>query len=406
MSSVSSSGAGSGSPSRSQLGFHAFAAPMDLIDYAGRLRRVQTVLGERASLGQPRIFLVTDPVSIRWTTGFGGSSAWLVIADSFAAFGTDGRYLERVEAQFALSGLDEFLEVSGASTRAEMDDQMFARLGGSGHGLAVGCNAAQVTHHRWSEIASKVCLVDEVDPVIHLRRHKDLAEIQRIEQAASIADRALAETLGLLTSAVLPTEVEFRTEIEYRMRQLGADGPSYDTIVACGPDHAARPHHEATRRQMKVGETLVIDVGALVDGYHSDMTRSFVIGEPTQHQRDLYDFLAEVQAAGLAAAGPGVMASEVDAACRKMVTEHGLADWYLHSTGHGVGLVIHENPFSAPRSSDELEVGDVVTVEPGLYRAGFGGLRIEDLLLITEHGHRILTHTSKDSPCLPSPPTI
>lgn len=378
---------------------------MEAIDYPHRIRRVQMVLSERASLGQPRVFLVTDPVSIRWSTGFDGSSAWLVIADSFAVFGTDGRYLERAVADFVLCGLDTVLEVLAASTRAAMDDQMFGRLGGPDSGTAVGCNAAQVSHSRWNEMSSRTCLVDVADPITALRRRKDVAEIQRIERAASIADHALAETLGMLTAQVLPTEMEFRTEIEYRMRQLGADGPSYDTIVACGPEHAARPHHQATRRQMRVGESLVIDVGALVDGYHSDMTRSFILGEPTQQQQDLYDLLAEVQAAGLAAVGPGVMARDVDAACREMVAQHGLTDWYLHSTGHGVGLVIHENPFSSPSSSDELQVGDVVTVEPGLYRAGFGGLRIEDLLLITEHGYRILTHTSKDSPCLPSPQT-
>lgn len=382
------------------------------IHYRSRLKRVQAVMAERADCGHPRTFLVTDPVSIRWCTGFSGSSAWLVVADSFAAFGTDLRYLERAEAEFAHSDLTPVLEIFGASTRAEMDTQMYAHLtaqmgGRSGSRTgAVGCAAAQVTHQRWGDMAQEICLVDEVDPVLDLRRRKDAAEIQRIERAAEIADQALADTLGLLSGMVLPTELDFRTEIEYRMRQLGADGPSYDTIVACGPDHAARPHHEATHRQMIAGETLVIDVGALVDGYHSDMTRSYVLGEPSAEQQQLYDLLAEVQAAGVAAAQPGAMARDVDAACRDMVAEHGLSDWYLHSTGHGVGLVIHENPFSAPSSTQILEAGDVVTVEPGLYRAGFGGLRIEDLILITEDGHRILTHTSKDSPCLPSPQTI
>jgi Xaa-Pro aminopeptidase len=378
---------------------------LDPIDYRSRMMRVREILSERAELGRPRIFIVTDPVSIRWCTGFSGSSAWLVVADTFAAFGTDGRYLERATAEFASSGLDSQLEIFGGVTRTEMDTQMFSLLTGT-QISAVGCSSSEVTHQRWSELAQQIFLIDEIDPVLDLRRRKDAAEIQRIERAAAIADQALADTLGLLTAAVLPTEMDFRTEIEYRMRQLGADGPSYDTIVACGPDHAARPHHEASRRQMMAGETLVIDVGALVDGYHSDMTRSYVLGDPTEEQTWLYDLLAEVQAAGLAAAQPGAQARDVDAACRTIVAAHGLSEWYLHSTGHGVGLVIHENPFSAPSSTQVLEVGDVVTVEPGLYRAGFGGLRIEDLILITENGHRIFTHTSKDSPCLPSPPTI
>lgn len=375
---------------------------LEPIDYRARLDSVQNLLRVRVEDGHPGLFFVADPVSVTWCTGFRGSSAWLVIGTDFAAIGTDGRYLDRVRAEFSRDGLEEVVEVHGATTRAEMELQLKNRCGA---GSAIGVSGADVTHHRWTELAQHLNLVEQPDPILELRRRKDPAEICRIEKAAAIADQALADTLSLLTGARLPTETEFRTEIEYRMRRLGADGPSYDTIVACGPEHGARPHHEATSRQMLPGETLIIDVGALVDGYHSDMTRSFVLGEPTPEQLRLYELLREVQQAGLDAARPGSPAREVDAACRRMVEGHGLIDWYLHSTGHGVGLEIHENPFSAPTSTHELMVGDVVTVEPGLYRAGFGGLRIEDLLLITEHGHRILTHTSKDSPCLPSPPT-
>ena len=189
------------------------------------------------------------------------------------------------------------------------------------------------------------------------------------------------------------------------MRCHGADGPSYDTIVASGPDHSARPHHQAGDRKIVEGDTVVIDVGALVDGYHSDMTRSYVIGEPTTEQRDLYDFLLEVQLAGLAAVSAGVPAKSVDAACRSMAIINGYGGWFLHSTGHGVGLLIHEDPFESPTSSAELRAGDVVTVEPGLYRVGFGGFRIEDLVEVTDTGCRILTASPKDTPCPPSPPT-
>jgi Xaa-Pro aminopeptidase len=378
----------------------------DEIDFVARLHKLQSVLAERAEQGRPDLFLVTDPLSIRWCTGFGGSSAWLVVSPSTVAMGTDGRYVERLEAELKAAALHNLVQVSGAGTRAAMDQQMMASLHAAGNGTAVGLSGAQVTYQRWNELSTQLQLVDETDPVVDLRRVKDSAEIQRIELAAKIADEALADTLSLVSSPMLPTELEFRMEIEYRMRQLGADGPSYDTIVACGPEHAARPHHEASSRRMRVGETLIIDVGALVDGYHSDMTRSFVLGDPGAEHTRMYDILLEAQAAGLAAAGPGSRCRDVDAACKEVVSEYGLIDLYLHSTGHGVGLNIHENPYSAPSSNEELMVGDVVTVEPGLYRSGFGGLRIEDLILITEHGHRILTHTSKDSPCLPSPQTI
>ncbi len=150
----------------------------------------------------------------------------------------------------------------------------------------------------------------------------------------------------------------------------------------------------------------MIDVGSLVDGYHSDMTRSYVIGEPTATQRELYELLLEIQLAGLAAVGAGVAAKDVDAACRSMALEGGYGDWFLHSTGHGVGLLIHEEPYESTASESDLLVGDVVTVEPGLYRVGFGGFRIEDLVEVTETGCRILTESPKDTPCPPSPPTI
>ena len=165
------------------------------------------------------------------------------------------------------------------------------------------------------------------------------------------------------------------------------------------------------------GDTVVIDVGALVDGYHSDMTRSYVVGDPTAEQQEIYDLVLEAQLAGLQAVSEGVAARDVDAACRDIFDEAGHVEWYLHGTGHGVGLLIHEDPFHSRTSTQELLVGDVVTVEPGLYRSGFGGFRIEDLVVVTESGCRILTETPKDThachhdptieerPCLPSRPT-
>src|SRR5690606_37309039 len=208
------------------------------------------------------------------------------------------------------------------------------------------------------------------------RRVKDAGELARIAAACGCADRALAEVAPML--AARPTEADVRNELEYRMRRHGADGPSYDTIVAGGPQHAARPHHQAGERVIDEGDTVVIDVGALVDGYHSDMTRSLVVGDPTAEQQRLYELLLGIQLAGLGAVRAGAAARDVDAACRGLVAEAGYAEWYLHSTGHGVGLLIHEDPFESPVSNAELRCGDVVTVEPGLYRVGFGGFRIED----------------------------
>jgi Xaa-Pro aminopeptidase len=165
------------------------------------------------------------------------------------------------------------------------------------------------------------------------------------------------------------------------------------------------PHHRPSHRRLVDGDLVVIDVGALVAGHHSDMTRSFVVGEPTTEQRHWFDVVAAAQAAGRAAVAPGVPTIDVDAACRAVFAAEGLEELFTHGTGHGVGLDIHEEPFLGRSSTAVLAEGDVVTVEPGLYRVGFGGLRIEDLVEVTGSGHRVLTTFPKDDPCPPSPPT-
>jgi Xaa-Pro aminopeptidase len=201
------------------------------------------------------------------------------------------------------------------------------------------------------------------------------------------------------------TEAEVRNQLEVRMRELGASGPSYETIVATGPTNAALPHHRPTDTPIEEGHTVVIDVGALYDGYHSDMTRSFVVGEPSALQRELYELVLDAQVRGVEAVAAGLSTKELDAVCRDTITAAGYGDWFTHGTGHGVGLLIHEDPFVGRASELILQVGDVVTVEPGVYREGFGGIRVEDLVVVTSTGCRSLTKTPKDSPCPPSPPT-
>jgi Xaa-Pro aminopeptidase len=237
------------------------------------------------------------------------------------------------------------------------------------------------------------------------RRAKDHTELAAISRACGIADAALAEVIAMLSQRV--TEADVRDELEYRMRRLGADGPSYPTIVASGPVNAARPHHQPTATVLEEGHTVVIDVGALVDGYHSDMTRTFIIGEPTPLQSEVYALVAAAQQAALRIIGPGVPVAELDAACRQVIEAAGFGPWFSHGASHGVGLDIHEQPFSTPSTStlcDSFIVGDVVTVEPGVYRDDLGGVRIEDLVVLTLDGPHVLTTSPKDNPCLPSPP--
>jgi Xaa-Pro aminopeptidase len=189
------------------------------------------------------------------------------------------------------------------------------------------------------------------------------------------------------------------------MRELGASGPSYDTIVATGQVNAPLPHHRPTPTRVEDGHTLIIDVGALYDGYHSDMTRTFLVGTATPLQREVYDVVLAAQVAGVTAVRPGITTAELDAVCRQVITSAGFGEWFIHGTGHGVGLLIHEDPFVNSAGRDTLQEGDVVTVEPGVYRGDFGGVRVEDLVLVTSTGGRVLTSSPKDSPCLPSAPT-
>jgi Xaa-Pro aminopeptidase len=235
------------------------------------------------------------------------------------------------------------------------------------------------------------------------RRVKDDEEIEAMARACRIADEALAEVAPLLGTGV--TEAHVRNQLELRMRELGASGPSYDTIVATGPRNAALPHHRPTDTLIEHGHTVIIDVGALVDGYHSDMTRTVVVGEPSSEQAELLAVVTEAEAAGVAAVRAGVSAAAVDAACREVIGRAGWGEHFSHGTGHGVGLLIHEAPWLNAASTDVLTEGAVVTVEPGVYRFPSGGARVEDAVLVTADGCRPLTKTPKDLSCLPSPRT-
>jgi Xaa-Pro aminopeptidase len=364
------------------------------IGYAGRIEALRDRSRDAGFDG----VLVTDLTNVRWLTGFTGSSGTLVVAPDHATLITDGRYRDRASDELTASGAAA--DVVAGFTQAEQRSLLTAAANGIDR---LGAEATSLTHTRWTTLAADLPLEAVGNLVSEGRRSKDPGEIARIEFACRCADAALAEVAPMLGDEM--TEADVRNELEYRMRRHGADGPSYDTIVASGPEHAARPHHHASDRLIVDGDTVVIDVGALVDGYHSDMTRSYVIGEPTDRQLELYDLLLDIQLQGLAAVRSGVAASDVDATCRTAIAEAGYAEWFLHSTGHGVGLLIHEDPFESSVSKQTLVAGDVVTVEPGLYRVGFGGFRIEDLVEVTEDGCRILTASPKDTPCPPSPPT-
>jgi Xaa-Pro aminopeptidase len=359
---------------------------MTPIDHARRLATVQRMLAVGGHGCEALLF--TDLVDVRWLTGFTGSNGWAVVTADELILGTDGRYGERARAETAQAGATVIAETS----RAKLHERLVQVLDPA---RLVGLDASTTSHAEFGRLAQDVNLSPLDSFIAQLRQIKDSAEIERMTAAAAAADAALAEVEPILFATVDEpvTEADIRNELEYRMRLHGADDRSYDTIVASGPDHAARPHHEATRRTIVEGDTVIIDVGALVEGYHSDMTRSYVIGEPSAEQREVYALVEASHAAGVAALRAGISARELDRVCRDVFDEAGRLDWYLHGTGHGVGLVIHESPFHSQASDEVIAAGNVVTVEPGLYRVGFGGFRIEDLLVVTETGSQPLTHT-------------
>ena len=354
------------------------------IDYSRRVKLLQAQLQESGD----GVWLFTDLADIRWLTGFGGSNGWVVLRGDDLIIGTDGRYGERARSESSCSGATVIAE----QLRSRLHERLLEALRGAS---SVALDPTTTSQSEWSALTKDLDLDPLASAVKKARQVKDTAELSRIEAAARAADAALLEVEPILLGAgdQPVSEADIRSELEYRMRLHGADDRSYETIVAAGPEHAARPHHDVSRRMIVDGDTVIIDVGALVDGYHSDMTRSYVIGEPTERQRTIYELVEVSHRAGIEALRAGAPAKRIDSACREVFDDAGYGDWFLHGTGHGVGLDIHEVPFHSQASDDVLEAGNVVTVEPGLYRGGFGGFRIEDLLVVTEDGSRVPTQT-------------
>ena len=338
--------------------------------------------------------LVTKLVNIRYLTGFSGSAAMLLVRPDVLLLITDGRYRDQAADELADAGVDA--EVSIGLTA----DQQYGTLDKVAGGLRLGLEAHVVTWaqqramaDRW--LASAADLVATEGLVEALRLVKDDGEVARIEAAASIATEALTGMLPRLFER--PTENDFGLELDTEIRRLGAEGSSFGTIVGSGPN-GAKPHHRAagSTRTIEDGDLVVVDYGAIVDGYCSDMTRTFCIGDPSPTQRRMLEVVTAAQAAGVAAVAAGNETKAVDDACRSLIRDAGWGDAFTHGTGHGVGLEIHEDPRVSWSTTATLAAGHVVTVEPGVYLPEHGGVRIEDTVVVTQDGCRPLTHAPKD----------
>ncbi|MEJ5255681.1 MAG: Xaa-Pro peptidase family protein [Acidimicrobiales bacterium] len=355
------------------------------MDVTSRADRLRALLAREGCDG----LLVTNLIDVRYLTGFSGSAGLLLVLADELVLVTDGRYGEQAAEQLRAASVPARLEVTGSAQREVLRAAAagVARLG------------LQADHVTWAQQRSfaeewfpRAELVATEGLVEELRAVKDPGELARLERAARIADEALAAVRGRL--AEQPTEREVALELENEMRRLGADGPSFETIVASGPN-GAKPHARPTHRVISEGDLVVLDFGALVDGYHSDMTRTIALGEPSPTQQRMLEVVTGAQQRGVEAVRAGVAASVVDAACREVIAAAGWADAFLHGTGHGVGLEIHERPRVAATSDATLAAANVVTVEPGVYLPEHGGVRVEDTVVVLEDGCRPLTHSPK-----------
>lgn len=349
--------------------------------------RVDRLTAELAGHGID-ILLVTDLVNVRYLTGYTGSNGIALIGAGRTEFVTDFRYVEQAAE-----------EVDPAFTRRRASQDLLdavADLLPDGQ-VRLGFEDAHVTvrqHARLREqLPDPVELIGVTGLVEALRAVKDPEEVARIRAAAELADAALQSLLG--EGLVGRTERDLTLALELRMRELGASGPSFETIVAGGA-HGALPHATPRAERIAQGELVVIDWGAKLDGYCSDCTRTVAAGEPGEEARAIYQLVLQAQLAGVQGVRAGTDGRELDAVARAVIEAGGHGEHFGHGLGHGVGLDIHEAPRLSQRSDDVLAAGNVVTVEPGIYLPGQLGVRIEDLVVVRDDGCDILTQVTKD----------
>jgi Xaa-Pro aminopeptidase len=373
------------------------------LDVSGRLARLRDLFELAGPDEEPvDALLVTTPANIRWLSGFSGSAGLLLVTRDQATLTTDGRYRTQSSEQLEAAGVSSDIEVRIGGVQAQRE----ALVAASAEAKSVGLEADNVTwsaQRAWRELFAAARLAPTRGVVEGLRMVKDAGEVARMERAAAIADEALAAVLPRLAAVGAGsrsdgelTESRFAAALDHAMRERGAEESAFETIVASG-ENSAKPHARPGGRSIQPGDPVVVDFGAVFDGYRSDMTRTFCVGgAPTGDLATVFSVVEEAQRVGVLSVKPGVAAGSVDEACRDVIAAAGWADRFEHGTGHGVGLDIHEGPSVGPGATAILVPGTVLTVEPGVYLPETGGVRIEDTLVVTENGSRSLTRFPKE----------
>lgn len=341
--------------------------------------------------------LITNPENVRWLSGFTGSNATLVITSQAALLGTDFRYFEQAAAEApdfelikmgASDGLTDFHELVDAAAAVSLGIE----------GDEVTINQLRGWQKSVKQLEHEIVFRPLSQGLDSLRQIKTSDELAIMRRAAAITDLAMGEVNQMARPGM--TEQELAWELEKMMRENGADGLAFDIIVASGPN-AAKAHHHPGGRTLQAGDAIVIDMGATVEGYRSDLTRSFFLGnEPDDKFNAVYNLVLTAQQNALNHMKAGMTGAEIDALARDIIEDAGQGKNFGHSLGHGVGLYIHEHPRLSFRNSQPIPAGVVVTVEPGVYLPGWGGVRIEDLVVVGEDGIEFLSHCPKN-PIIP-----
>lgn len=333
-------------------------------------------------------FVVAHLPNIFYLTGFSGSSGMVSVTRNGAILFTDPRYTIQAKQEVTAA---QVKIVRGSLLKAVGEQLEPFR------GRRIGFEAAHLTVSQKAALGkstgARIRWIPWDGKVEGLRMVKDESELVTMREAARIACSSWEETLALVKPGV--SEIDVAAEIEFRMRRKGADGPAFDTIIASG-ERGAWPHARASRKLVKKNELVVFDLGAILRGYSSDLTRTVCVGRASSEQRRWYAAVLEAQRAARQALHPGVTAEQVDAAARGVLKQAGLERRFIHSTGHGLGLELHESPRLGRGDQSILRAGTVVTLEPGVYVPGTGGIRIEDDALVTNSGAEFLTDAKRE----------
>jgi Xaa-Pro aminopeptidase len=375
-------------PSRSDQGIvnpiiKEFAVPELKDVYKNRLDQFRQRMEEAGA----EALIILKPENRAYLSGFEGSAGMLLITKNQALLLVDFRYLEQAKNQAPHFEIIQYRQPLSETLR-----RVFQELNLE----MVGFERDYVTWEQYeiwtTRLGDLVEFIPLPDLTQKLRMVKGPEELKSIMAAVAIADSAFLDILPLIRPGF--QERELAVELEYAMRRRGAQAMAFETIVASGP-RSSLPHGVPTERVLQTGDLVIIDFGAKCQGYCSDCTRTVSIGTPTPKQREIYDLVQRAQDAALKVISPGVPASRVDAVARQIINEQGYGETFGHSLGHGVGRVVHEEPTLINRDQTILQPGMVVTVEPGVYLPGWGGVRIEDLVVVTSSGCEVLTHCIK-----------